>query len=243
MDPGMGTTLDVQVFDARDPSRRVRRSPRALPRLASRQRPELPQQSGRHRCGSVVRTDVVFERPTTVQSAATVASTEPVPRNRPTASHHDAGAPSVGQPEAQGIRHVEVVADGEPHGLRIKPGRQGLVGGLPIQRGKYMITGHGGRSDRPELGLHQTTELGQAHGNDSTDSPSSASPVPTDQAPAGRPAGRDGCHLPFTAPRTPARAHCRNGSHRIVEPTRAAGHRRRPDHHVVVLILFLRRRR
>ena len=126
---------------------------------------------------------------------------------------------SVGESVPQARRDVEVVTDSRPHQLRVLPGGQRLIHGSALQRGKDVIVGDGGRSQRPELSLHEGSQLGQTHGNDPTDARRGTVPaLPRQSLP----------HRPCPRPET---ADCSNGPHRHVEPGRATGDRRRTAHH------------
>ena len=76
---------------------------------------------------------------------------------------------SVGQAEPQRVRDVEVVTHRQPDRLGVLTRRQRLVDRPARQGTEHMVTGHGRCPKRPELGLHQVTELGQAHADDCTE--------------------------------------------------------------------------
>jgi len=70
---------------------------------------------------------------------------------------------SVGQTVMQGGRHIEIPAYLGPYPLRVDAGLQRLINAAVAERGEYVILGHRRRTQRPEMGGHQGSELGETH--------------------------------------------------------------------------------
>lgn len=72
-------------------------------------------------------------------------------------------AASVLEPVPQGFGHLEVVAHGNPDDLGIGTAVERLIDRPTAESGENVVGGNRCRPRRPELGGHQSAELGQSH--------------------------------------------------------------------------------